>query len=49
MGIATLTTMEELERFAQWLKARGGIEAAVGAALSVQMLMRRIQRAQVGG
>jgi hypothetical protein len=44
MGIAGLTTMEELERFAQWLKARGGIEAAVGAALSVQMLMRRIQQ-----
>ena len=44
MGIAALTTMEELERFAQWLKARGGIDAAVGAALSVQMLMRRIQQ-----
>ena len=44
MGIAALTTMEELERFAEWLKARGGIEAAVGAALSVQLLMRRIQQ-----
>ena len=44
MGIASLTTMEELERFAQWLKARGGIEAAVGAALSVQMLMQRIRQ-----
>ena len=28
MGIDALTTMEELDRFAQWLKARGGIEAA---------------------
>jgi len=46
MGIAGLTTMEDLGRFAEWLKARGGIEGAVGAALSVQMLMRRIQ--QVG-
>jgi two-component system CheB/CheR fusion protein len=46
MGIAALTTMGELDRFAQRLKARGGIEAAVGAALSVQMLMRRIQQAR---
>jgi PAS domain S-box-containing protein len=44
MGIAAITTMEELDRFAKWLKARGGIEAAVGAALSVQMLMQRIQQ-----
>jgi PAS domain S-box-containing protein len=44
MGIAALTTMEELDRFAQRLKARGGIEAAVGAALSVQMLVQRIQQ-----
>jgi len=44
MGLGALTTMEELERFAQWLKARGGIHGAVGAALSVQMLMRRIQQ-----
>jgi two-component system CheB/CheR fusion protein len=44
MGTGALTTMEDLERFAQWLKARGGIEAAVGAALSVQMLMQRIQQ-----
>jgi two-component system, OmpR family, sensor histidine kinase VicK len=44
MGIAALTTTEELDRFAQRLKARGGIEAAVGAALSVQMLMQRIQQ-----
>jgi PAS domain S-box-containing protein len=44
MGLAALTTMEELDRFAQRLKARGGIEAAVGSALSVQMLMQRIQQ-----
>jgi PAS domain S-box-containing protein len=44
MGITALTTMEDLERFAQWLKARGGVEGAVGAALSVQMLLQRIQR-----
>jgi PAS domain S-box-containing protein len=45
MGIPALATMDELDRFAQRLKARGGIEAAVGAAISVQMLMQRIQRA----
>ena len=44
MGIPALTTMDDLERFAQGLKARGGVEGAVGAALSVQMLMQRIQR-----
>ena len=44
MGIGALTTMEDLSRFAQWLKGRGGIEGAVGAALSAQMLMRRIQQ-----
>jgi two-component system CheB/CheR fusion protein len=44
MGIGALTTTEELARFAEGLKARGGIEAAVGAALSVQMLMQRIQQ-----
>jgi len=44
MGISALSTMEDLERFAQWLKGRGGIEGAVGAALSVQMLMQRIQQ-----
>lgn len=44
MGIARLTTMEELDRFAQWLRVRGGIEAAVGAALSVHMLLRRVQQ-----
>ena len=44
MGISALTTMEELDRFAQWLKARGGIEGGVGAALSVQMLLQRIQQ-----
>jgi hypothetical protein len=43
-GVYRFITMEELERFAQWLKARGGIEAAVGAALSVQMLMQRIRQ-----
>jgi hypothetical protein len=43
MGIATITTPEQLQRFAQRLKASGGIEAAVGAAISVQMLMQRIQ------
>ena len=46
MGIAALTTREQLERLAQRLKARGGIEAAVGAAISVQMLMQRIQQAR---
>jgi PAS domain S-box-containing protein len=44
MGISALTTREDLDRFAQRLKALGGIEAAVGAALSVQMLMQRIQQ-----
>ena len=47
MGIAALTTMEELDRFAQRLKARGGIEAAVGAALSVHIFLQRI-RPQAG-
>jgi PAS domain S-box-containing protein len=42
-GVGALTTLEDLQRFAQALKARGGIEAAVGAALSVQMLMNRMQ------
>lgn len=44
MGIPALTTMDDLGRFARRLKAGGGIEAAVGAALSAQMLMRRIQQ-----
>jgi PAS domain S-box-containing protein len=44
MGIDALTTWEDLDRFAQRLKSTGGIEAAVGAALSVQMLMQRIQQ-----
>ena len=44
MGLAALTTTEDLDRFARELKARGGIEAAVGAALSVQILMNRIQQ-----
>jgi PAS domain S-box-containing protein len=44
MGIPALRTMDDLDRFAERLKARGGIEAAVGAALSVQMVMRRIQQ-----
>jgi hypothetical protein len=44
MGIGALTTMEDLGRFAERLKARGGIEGAVGAALSVHMLMQRIQQ-----
>jgi two-component system CheB/CheR fusion protein len=44
MGMPAITTMEDLDRFAHWLKARGGVEGAVGAALSVQMLMQRIQR-----
>jgi two-component system CheB/CheR fusion protein len=46
MGIATLTTRDQLVRLAQRLKARGGIEAAVGAAISVQMLMQRIHEAR---
>ena len=49
MGMATLTTMDELDRFAQWLKARGGIEAAVGAAISTHRLMQRIQQQAAGG
>jgi hypothetical protein len=36
--------MDDLERFAQRLKALGGIEAGVAAALSVHVLMRRIQQ-----
>ena len=48
MGIDALTTMEELDRFAQWLKGRGGIEAAVGAAISTQRLMQRIQQQALG-
>jgi PAS domain S-box-containing protein len=44
MGIPTLATMDDLERFAQRLKALGGIEAGVAAALSVHVLMRRIQQ-----
>ena len=44
MGLASLRDMDDVDRFAQWLKARGGIEGAVGAALSVQMLMHRIQQ-----
>jgi two-component system CheB/CheR fusion protein len=44
IGIPALTTMEDLERFAQRLKALGGIEAAVGAALSAHILMRRIRQ-----
>jgi two-component system CheB/CheR fusion protein len=44
MGLPALTTREHLEEFARHLKARGGIEAAVGAALSVQLLMQRIQQ-----
>jgi two-component system CheB/CheR fusion protein len=44
MGLAALATMDDLDRFARALKARGGVEAAVGAALSVQILMNRIQQ-----
>lgn len=44
MGVTALRTTEELERFAERLKARGGIEGAVGAALSVHMLLQRIQQ-----
>jgi PAS domain S-box-containing protein len=44
MGIPALRTTADLERFAERLKARGGIEGAVGAALSVHMIMQRIQQ-----
>jgi two-component system CheB/CheR fusion protein len=44
MGIPALRSTEDLDGLAERLKARGGIEAAVGAALSVQMAMLRIQQ-----
>ena len=44
MGMAGLTTMDDLDRFAQRLRARGGIEGPVGAALSVHMLLQRVQQ-----
>jgi hypothetical protein len=44
LGISELTTLEELGRFAKLLEARGGFESAVGAALSVQILMHQIQQ-----
>lgn len=43
MGIGSLATFDDLDRFARWLKERGGFEGAVGAALSTQMLLQRIQ------
>ena len=48
-GITALTTMEELDQFAQRLKTRGGIEGAVGAAISTHRLMQRIQQQASGG
>ena len=47
MGVATLATMDDLDRFAQWLRARGGIEGAVGAAISTHRLLQRIQQQTV--
>jgi PAS domain S-box-containing protein len=49
MGVASLATTEDLDRFAQWLRARGGIDAAVGAAISTHRLMQRIQQQAAGG
>jgi two-component system CheB/CheR fusion protein len=43
-GIPSLQGREDLDLFAQRLKARGGIDAAVGGALSVHMLMQRIRQ-----
>jgi hypothetical protein len=40
----TWLAFTDRDRFAHGLKARGGIEGAVGAALSVQMLMQRLQQ-----
>jgi len=48
-GIAALTTVEELDRFAQRLKARGGIEGAVGAAISTHRLLQRLKQQASGG
>ena len=47
-GIAALATMEDLDRFAQRLRARGGVDAAVGAAISTHRLLQRIQQQAMG-
>jgi PAS domain S-box-containing protein len=44
MGMAPLTTTEDLDRFAKGLKLRGGVEGAVGAALSTHILLQRFQQ-----
>jgi two-component system CheB/CheR fusion protein len=44
MGIARLTSTADLEQFAKWLRARGGLEGAVGSALSTHLLLQRLQQ-----
>jgi two-component system, OmpR family, sensor histidine kinase VicK len=44
MGMGDLRTMADLDQFAKGLRARGGVEGAVGAALSTHMLLQRFQQ-----
>ena len=43
-GVGRLKDMSDLEQFAKGLRARGGIEGAVGSALATQMLLQRFQQ-----
>lgn len=46
MGLEELQSVEDLAQFARRLKEHGGIESAIGAALSTHILMRRIRHAR---
>jgi len=44
LGIATIASVEDLERVAQALRSREGFVATVGALLAVETAMRRLRQ-----